>query len=114
VGFHYGPVRQVSAVCENIHIMVEVTENNGRSWVGVFVGVWILVLILLFLVGTFSRCVYVFCVGVGNRGWKKEGRKAKYKLQKTVCFILVESLDVPSEHKIVHLARCCDTPKNWR
>jgi hypothetical protein len=37
VGFHYGPVRQVSAVCEKIYILAEVTENNGRSWAGVLV-----------------------------------------------------------------------------
>jgi len=38
-GFHYGPVWQVSAVCEKIYtIMAEVTESNGRSWAGVLVG----------------------------------------------------------------------------
>ena len=38
-GFHYAPVRQVSAVFEKIYMMMaEVTDNNGRSWAGVLVG----------------------------------------------------------------------------
>ena len=49
IGFHYGPVWQVSAVCEKIYtIMAEVIEKSDKqSWVGVLVGgVWMWVLVL--------------------------------------------------------------------
>jgi hypothetical protein len=37
-------------------------------------------------------------VSSGGGGWRQQGRYVKTKLQKTVCFIVVESLDVPPEH----------------
>jgi hypothetical protein len=44
-GFHYGPTRQVSTVCEkNIY---DNRKSNGRSWAGVLGGwIWVLVLTL--------------------------------------------------------------------
>jgi hypothetical protein len=45
----------------------------------------------------------------GGGGWRQQGRYIKSKLQKTVPFIAVESLDVAS--KPTHPIRCLDTPE---
>jgi hypothetical protein len=63
-GCHCGSVRKVSAVCEKMYIRLwlkwpKIMDDHGLGW---WWGVWILVLVLTFLVDTFSRCVYVVCV----------------------------------------------------
>ena len=50
----------------------------------------------------------------GGHGWRQQGRCVKKKLQKTACFIVVKSLDVPPEHTTdVHPIRCLDTPERF-
>jgi len=117
--FHTSGVNnQVVCECECawfLHGRLQITPHEAPPFRGLHLWVWWTELVGCTLTSSDPTSWQGISVAGGGVIWRQQGRYVKTKLQKTACFIVVESLDVPPEHTHTYiLSAALIVPKDSR